>query len=181
MRKIIWNIYIVYLKLRGPRQATQAVFQCHKKLRLLILKAFGSKIASHSRINSPMILIGRYTDFSSLEIGKETHIGADTIFDLCEKISIGNRVAISPRCSFITHFNVGAGYLKNKFPSVTGGLSIGDDVYIGTGATILHGVKIGNGALIAAHSLVVSDVADNTMVAGVPAKFIKKLVDNNDG
>ena len=181
MRKIIWNIYIAYLKIRGHRTASQAVFQCHKKLRLLILKAFGAKIAAHSGVNSPLILFGRYKDFSALEIGEQTHIGADTIFDLCEKINIGSRVAISPRCSFITHFNAGAGHLQNQYPPVTGGVSIGDDVYIGTGVTVLHGVKIGNGALIAAHSLVNEDVAENTMVAGVPARFVKNITKKNDG
>lgn len=177
MRKIIWNIYIAYLKVCGHRKATQAVFQCHNRLRLSILRAFGAKIASHSQINGPLVLIGRYTDFSSLEVGGNTHIGADTVFDLCERISIGNRVAISPRCSFITHFNVGAGYLQKQYPPESGELSIADDVYIGTGATILHGVKIGKGALIAAHSLVNKDVPENTMVAGVPAKVIKRLVE----
>ncbi|TCD02013.1 hypothetical protein EZ449_19380 [Pedobacter frigidisoli] len=50
---------------------------------------------------------------------------------------------------------------------------IGNDVWIGCGATILPGVKIGNGAIIAAGSVVVRDVEEYAIHGGIPAKFIK--------
>lgn len=50
---------------------------------------------------------------------------------------------------------------------------VGDDVWIGYGATILKGVEIGNGAIIAAGAVVTSNVAPYTIVGGVPAKIIK--------
>ncbi|MGR5066513.1 serine O-acetyltransferase [Photobacterium sp. DNB22_13_2] len=50
---------------------------------------------------------------------------------------------------------------------------IGDDVYIGAGAIILGGITIGKGATIGAGSVVLSDIADNEIWAGVPAKKIK--------
>lgn len=54
---------------------------------------------------------------------------------------------------------------------------IGDDVWIGMNATILKGVTIGNGAVIAAGSVVTKDVPAQSMVAGVPAKIIKRNVE----
>lgn len=53
-------------------------------------------------------------------------------------------------------------------------VEIGNDVWIGTRAMILEGVVIGDGAIIAAGSVVTSDVAPYTIVAGIPAKPIKK-------
>lgn len=54
-----------------------------------------------------------------------------------------------------------------------GGVTIGHDVWIGDNVVILSGVKIGNGAIVAAGSVVCSNVEDFALVGGVPAKFIK--------
>ena len=53
---------------------------------------------------------------------------------------------------------------------------IGDKVWIGMRATILKGVVIGDGAIIAAGAVVTKDVSPGTLVGGVPAKLIKKDV-----
>lgn len=50
---------------------------------------------------------------------------------------------------------------------------IGDNCYIGTGATILGPIKIGNNVIIAAGAVVIHNVPDNAVVAGVPAKVVK--------
>lgn len=55
-----------------------------------------------------------------------------------------------------------------------GGIVVGDDVWIGYGATILDGVHIGRGAVVAAGAVVTKDVEPYTIVGGVPAKPIKK-------
>ncbi|MEP7277990.1 MAG: DapH/DapD/GlmU-related protein, partial [Bacteroidota bacterium] len=55
---------------------------------------------------------------------------------------------------------------------------IEDDVWIGYGSTILSGVKIGRGSIIAAGSLVTKDVLPYSIYAGVPAKKIKNRFDN---
>lgn len=51
--------------------------------------------------------------------------------------------------------------------------SIADNVWIGGNSTILQGVTVGEGAIVAAGSVVTKDVASYTIVGGVPAKFIK--------
>lgn len=53
--------------------------------------------------------------------------------------------------------------------------TVGDDVYISAGARILGGIKIGNNVIIGANAVVIRDVPDNSVVAGVPAKVIKSL------
>ena len=52
---------------------------------------------------------------------------------------------------------------------------VGKNVWIGSNATILAGVTIGDNAVVAAGAVVTKDVEANTIVGGVPAKFIKKI------
>ena len=63
-------------------------------------------------------------------------------------------------------------------------VSIGDNVYISTGVTILGPVTIGNNVTIAANSVVIKDIPDNCVVSGIPAKIImkdgKKYIENNE-
>lgn len=65
---------------------------------------------------------------------------------------------------------------KEDLP-LRGDTIVGNDVWIGQNATILPGVKIGNGAIIGANSVVGSDVEPYTIVAGNPAKVIRKRFD----
>ena len=63
----------------------------------------------------------------------------------------------------------GKGHPKSK-----GDVVIKNDVWIGAGASIISGVTVGNGAVIAAYSVVTKDVPDYCIVAGNPAKVVKK-------
>ncbi len=91
-----------------------------------------------------------------------------------EKIEIGNNVAIS---EFVTirdsdnHHIEGIGNHQMTQP-----IKIGNKVWIGMHATILKGVTIGDGAIVAAGAIVSKDVPPNTLVAGIPAKVIKENV-----
>jgi virginiamycin A acetyltransferase len=62
-------------------------------------------------------------------------------------------------------------------PQTNGDVIIGDDVWLGFGCTIMSGVKIGNGAVIAARSVVTKDVPAYAIVAGTPAKVLKTRFD----
>ena len=60
------------------------------------------------------------------------------------------------------------------------GITIGNDVWIGMGVTILNGVSIGNGVTVAAGSVVTEDVPDYCVVAGVPARIVKKKCSDSE-
>ncbi|MEZ9601402.1 DapH/DapD/GlmU-related protein [Vibrio sp. 10N.286.46.A8] len=86
------------------------------------------------------------------------------------KIDIGNNVRIGPGVRF---FSAGHDINNIDLPDNSNTISVGDNVWIGGGATILQGVTVGDGAVIAAGSVVNRDVLPLTLVAGVPAKFVK--------
>ena len=114
------------------------------------------------------------------DFGKNIHVGdnfhADyncTMLDLAE-IHIGNNCLIGPDVGIYT-----AGHRlepEGRTLDVYGQpITIGDDVWIGGHSTILPGVTIGDGAVVAAGAVVTKDVEPNTIVGGVPAKVIKKI------
>ena len=71
---------------------------------------------------------------------------------------------------------------RRQHLSIIEPVSIGDDVWVGGNVTILPGVHIGNNVIIAAGAVVTKDVPDNTLVGGVPARFIRELEnDVSDG
>lgn len=113
---------------------------------------------------------------SKLTIGDGTYIGeSNNIRAAGGSISIGSNCLISQQVSIIaTDHGINKDELiKSQKWVKKGDIVIGDDVWIGCSSQILSGVTIGNGAVIAAGSLVNKDVAPYSIVAGIPAKFIK--------
>lgn len=117
------------------------------------------------------------SDAKNIKIGSYCRIN-ENVF-LQGKISIGNFVMIAPNVSIYTKTHI---YDNTDVPMVKSGetetqqVSIGDDVWVGLNSTILPGISIGEGSIIAAHSLVNKDVEPYSIVGGVPAKLIKKRV-----
>lgn len=109
-------------------------------------------------------------------IGESLHVGAHCLIDLSGNVRIGARVTLSEGAKVFTHSHpIDGGPQDWRQNSICfGQIDIGDDVWIGAHAIILSSVKkIGAGAIIAAGSIVSHDVAANTVVAGVPAKYIR--------
>ncbi len=88
-------------------------------------------------------------------------------------IRIGNGVMIAPRVSLITGGHPLPLAERREYLSFAP-IVIEDDVWIGTAAVITQGVTIGAGAVVAAGAVVTHDVPAGTLVAGVPARVIKK-------
>ncbi|MCJ9729719.1 acyltransferase [Bradyrhizobium sp. PRIMUS42] len=76
---------------------------------------------------------------------------------------------------FHNHESSGRRYSPPKWELISKPVRIGDDVFIGARSTIMKGVTIGDGSIIAAGSIVVSDVPSNCIAAGVPAKVLQSL------
>jgi len=112
--------------------------------------------------------VGEYTF-----IGKYTAITKSKIGRYC---SIGTNVLIGPGEHPLTNLTTSAYlYDDNAYDVLTRKSDpiIGNDVWIGSYSVILRGVKIGNGAVVAAGAVITKNVPDFAVVAGVPAKIIK--------
>ncbi len=115
--------------------------------------------------------IGSYTF-----IGKNCNISKATIGRYC---SIANNVSIGPGEHDLTKISTSSIFYKNAYEKLTKKLCIiGNDVWIGTDVIVLRGVKIGNGAVIGANSVVTKDVPPFSIFVGSPAKFIRYRFDN---
>jgi acetyltransferase-like isoleucine patch superfamily enzyme len=86
-------------------------------------------------------------------------------------ITIGNGTMIGPHVIIATDNHD----LQNKMILTCKGVEIGNNVWIGAGARILPGVHIGDNAVVGAGAVVTKNVEANTVVAGVPAKYIKNI------
>jgi len=114
----------------------------------------GGRIAvgSHVRVNAGAVLVS----YASITIGNDCLIG--------EYVSIRD-----------ANHGTQAGSPMRLQPHARAPIVIGNNVWIGRGAVILKGVCIGDGAVVAANSVVTRNVPPRTLVGGVPARVIKEL------
>lgn len=143
-------------------------------------------------IKNPQIQVGDYTYYDDFEDVSNFEKNVKYLFDF-----VGDRLIIGKFCmiaSDVTFIMNGANHLSKSLSSYPfaifghgwenamdgknyphkGDTVIGNDVWIGYGATIMPGVKIGDGAIIASKSVVTKDVEPYTIVGGNPAQIIKK-------
>jgi acetyltransferase-like isoleucine patch superfamily enzyme len=118
-----------------------------------------------------------YTDFGkNITVGKNVFFNIGCSFQDRGGISIGDGTMIGMNVTIAT-LNHGLP-LETRNVTYPSPVIIGDNVWIGSNATILPGVKIGDNSVVAAGAVVTKDVAANTVVAGVPAKELKKIINN---
>ena len=98
-------------------------------------------------------------------------IGERTMIDM--NVVIGGRAIVGKNC----HIGAGTVLAGVIEPPSADPVIIEDDVLIGANTVVLEGVKVGKGAVVAAGSIVVKNVGPHTVVAGVPAKMLKKVDD----
>ena len=143
-------------------------------------------------IKNPNILVGDYTYYDDFETVDNFEKNVKYHFDF-----IGDQLLIGKFCmiaSGVTFIMNGANHLSKSISSypfaifgedwanamdgktypTKGNTEIGNDVWLGYNASIMPGVKIGDGAIVASNSTVTSDVEPYTIVGGNPAKEIRK-------
>ena len=108
-----------------------------------------------------------------LVIGHDTFVNNGTILSASRSIRIGDRVNIAPHCVLMD--NDFHGTVDRDGPPKMSPIVIEDDVWLGTRVTVLRGVTIGRGSVIAAGAVVTKDIPPGVLAGGVPAKVIKRL------
>ena len=116
-----------------------------------------------------------------VDYGYNIYLGAGTFLNHncylmdCAEIRLGKKVFVGPNCGFYTAIHPLDAVKRAEGLERAEPIVIGDDVWIGGDVTVLPGVKIGNGTVIGARSLVTRDIPDNVMAFGNPARVIKKI------
>lgn len=124
-------------------------------------------VGNHVNIRRGAEIIG------DVKIGDRTSINRDVY--IRTNTNIGTRVNIGAFVRLITDSHAVRNKIRRAGDFYTNPITIEDGAWIGASTTVLGGVRIGRGALVAAGSVVTEDVPPNTLVGGVPAKIIRKL------
>jgi acetyltransferase-like isoleucine patch superfamily enzyme len=125
------------------------------------------------------VSIGRFSSIvarnSKIALERAVNIGSYCRIASESGVSIGESSLVAAYC-YVGPGNHGRGDANTPLISAPmerrGGVSIGKHVWLGTGATVLDGVSVGDKAIVGAHSLVREDVAPGAVVAGTPARVI---------
>lgn len=111
----------------------------------------------------------------NIELGENFFANHNTVILDCAKVTFGSNVFIGPNCGFYTASHPLDVEQRNKGFETAQPITVCDNVWIGGGVTVLPGVTIGEGAVIAAWAVVTKDVPPHTLVAGVPAKVMRRI------
>lgn len=118
----------------------------------------------------------------SISFGNNCFIGAGSEFNINQSFTAGDFCLIGAGSRFIDHGHNSRGLAEELFSSrgFSNPIVLGDYVWIGANCVILHGIRIGNGAIIGAGSCVTKDVPDNQIWGGTPARMIGTRTVNNN-
>lgn len=152
------KIFIFFMKLKKVSIGKDVFINWNSKIRS------GTVIGDYTRIGGPIVI----KEKGKVIIGKYCAIGWDV------KIISANHLTTHANMQFKLQEEFGfSSLVENRGP-----IKIGNNVWIGDNVTILPGVKIGDGAVIGACSVVTKDVQPFSIVAGVPARVIRKRFDD---
>lgn len=144
-------------------------YRTDEELRALMSRLVGYRVDDGFRLFPPV-----YTDFGkNIKIGKDVFVNSGCCFQDQGGVTLGDGCLVGHNVVFATLDH-------DKRPGRRGDMTaapivVGKDVWIGAHATILKGVTIGDGAIVAAGAVVTRDVPPNTIAAGVPARVVKTI------
>ena len=139
------------------------------EVRELLSELFGYRVPQSLRVFPPF-----YTDFGkNITLGEEVFINACCHFQDHGGVFIGDGCQIGHNVVFATlNHGFSPEDRKTTYPAP---IVLGKNVWVGSNATLLPGVTIGDNAIVAAGAVVTKDVEPNTVVGGVPARLIKTI------
>jgi maltose O-acetyltransferase len=142
-----------------------------QRLRIRLLRAAGVTIERHLEVLSGL----RVTGEGELFIGDCSFINHDCLIDTAGDVRLGRGVALANRVSLLTSDHDMSNPRGRAGRRVLRPIVVGDGAWLGANVTVLGGVTIGEGAVVAAGALVRADVPPHTLWGGVPARFLRNL------
>ena len=147
------------------------------QFRVFCLRILGAKIGRNVIIHDASFFNYYRTGFKGIRIGNNCFIGNESLIDLADEVIISDNVTLAERVTILTHTNVGYKDhpLQKYFPSIAKPVFLDYGSFVGANVTILPGVTIGKCVFVATGSVVTEDVSEYSLVAGVPARVIRKV------
>lgn len=142
------------------------------RARWLLLRASGVH-AERSVIDA-----GGFIGSRRITIGHGCSINRNVFLDGSAPITIGDQVSIAMNVLILTGSHEIAEATKRAGALTSAPVTIEDGAWIGAGAIIVPGITIGRGAIVASGSVVMKDVAANTVVMGNPARLVRRMDDD---
>lgn len=169
--RLVWVFFRRFLCAKKNVKSNIFSYVCKKSV-VSDYSAFSKGVKIENSTIGFATYVSANTNIVRSDIGKFCSIGPSCLIGGLDAHPI-NRMSTHPSFySFGSQTKLS--FFKDKNFIESKRLTIGNDVWIGVGCIILPGCKIGDGAIIAAGSVVVKDVPDYCIVGGVPAKFIKR-------
>ena len=140
-----------------------------------VIRALFERLIGKSTGDGFILIPPFYADHGpNITVGRTVFIGPDCAFTGHAPIDIADEVMIAHKVNLVTAGHpVEPGRRREYITAAP--ISIGSNVWIGAAATVLPGVRIGEGSVVAAGAVVTRDVAPATLVAGVPARVVREL------
>jgi acetyltransferase-like isoleucine patch superfamily enzyme len=147
------------------------------QLRAPWLRLLGARIGAGAILHDVRFFNLYRRGLGGLRIGDDCFIGDECLLDLAEGITLERQVTFAERVLVLTHTNVGYQDhpLQAHFPAMAAPVVVEQGSFVGAAATLLPGTRIGARSFVAAGSVVTEDVPAGTLVAGVPARAVRKL------
>lgn len=135
-----------------------------------------AQAALHGRRTKPvaLFLTDRILASSGAELQPGSQIGPGVIIKHTTGLVVGGGVVAGARLTLHQNVTLGDRYPHGGQPR------IGDDVTVGAGACVLGPVRIGDRVVIAANSVVLDDVPSDCVVAGAPARVVRRTIDQQE-
>ena len=160
LRRFVWEVVWAVLFRPTPRW-------CLNGWRCFLLRAFGAKIGNGARIQGGAKVWQPWR----LTIGDNSWIDGGVSLYSVDEIKIGANAVISDGAFICTATH---DISSETFELKTSPVTIGDSAWVCAKAIVLPGVKVGEGVVVGSGSVATNDIAPWSVVAGNPAKFIKK-------
>jgi len=157
------------------------------QFRAVFLRACGARIGRGTIICSGVRFINLHrTGYRGLTVGDYCWISEEVMFDLADRITLGNNVTIGQRAILLTHLNVGYQHhpLQASFPARQQPVRVADGAFVGPYTIVVAGVEVGAGSFVMARTLLSRSLGDGmfrtevTREKKIPVAFFAGQDDN---